>query len=355
MESINRFLTKPDVSIKEGWKQLNDNGYKILFIVDDHGVLIGSVTDGDVRRWILADRSIQEPLLRIMKSPPLRGLESDDEPKLRKLMLETRVECIPIVDAAGRPKQLLFWDTLFSREYTPTREESIDVPVVIMAGGRGVRLDPFTRILPKPLIPIGDKPIIEVIIEKFRQYGANRFFLSLNYRSSMIKAYFQDLPHEYDIHYIEEETPSGTAGSLHQLDGRLDGTFIVSNCDILVEANYADILRFHRENRNRITLIGSMRHLSIPYGVVEIENGGSLKEIKEKPEFDFLANTGLYVLEPDLLKRIPKNKVYHITHLIEQLRQENEKIGVYPISAKSWMDVGELKEYQETLMRFRSI
>lgn len=353
MDTLKPFLIPPDVSVKEAWKQLNENGYKILFVTDLEGILQGSVTDGDVRRWILADQPVTAPVSKIMKKQPISVPESKGLEAIKSLMLAHRIECVPVVDKSGRPRRVVFWDSVFGGKDTAIQDK-LDVPVVIMAGGRGVRLDPFTKILPKPLIPIGDKPILELIMEKFRAFDVRTFYLSVNYRSNMIKAYFEDLAHDYDLHYIEEETPSGTAGSLHQLKGRVKGTFIVSNCDIIVEANYADILRFHRERKNKITLVGSMRHFPIPYGVVEIENGGALKEIREKPEFDFLVNTGLYVLEPDLLARIPKDRIYHITHLIERLRQENEKIGVYPISAQSWMDVGELHEYRNTVKRFES-
>lgn len=351
MDNIKPFLISPDVSIKEAWRQLNENGYKILFVTDAGGVLQGSVTDGDIRRWILADQPITAPASKIMKSQPISVMETDGLEAIKQLMLANRIECVPVLDQSGSPQRLVFWDTVFGGKKSPPMEK-LDIPVVIMAGGRGIRLDPFTKILPKPLIPIGEKPILEIIMEKFRAYDVKKFYISLNYRSNMIKAYFQDVPHDYDIHYIEEETPSGTAGSLHQLNGRVDNTFIVSNCDIIVDANYADIVAFHRKRKNKITLVGAMRHFPIPYGVLEIENGGSLKEIREKPEFDFLVNTGLYILEPEILSRIPRDRVYHITHLIEHLRKESEKIGVYPIASQSWMDVGEIEAYRETLRRF---
>ena len=353
MIPLKKLLTKGDVSIKEGWKQLEENGYKTLFVVDACSVLIGSVTDGDIRRWILADRSIQEPLSKVMHANPIAVLETDGEESAKEQMLAHRVECIPVVDVHQRVKKVLIWDAVFKKKPIQPANTSMDVPVVIMAGGRGVRLDPFTRILPKPLIPIGEKPILEVIIDKFSLFGVKNFFISLNYRANMIKAYFEDIPHEYEINYFEESMPSGTAGSLHMLRGKIDQTFIVSNCDVIVDANYSDILKFHQNNKCKITLVCSMRHFPIPYGVVEIENGGMLKEIREKPEFDFLINTGLYVMEPELLNTIPNDRVFHITHLIDRLKKENERIGVYPVSSKSWMDVGEMKEYKETLLRFQ--
>jgi dTDP-glucose pyrophosphorylase len=351
MEKHKELLSSARVTIKEGWKQLGGNGYKVLFITDEGGFLIGSVTDGDIRRWILSDQSILQPISEVMNTNPLIVRETDSQEKIKNFMLHNRVECLPVVDSSFRPIRFLFWDSIFMKEEAVT-VEPIDVPVVIMAGGRGVRLDPFTRILPKPLIPIGDKPIIEMIIDRFRRHNISQFHISVNYRSNMIRAYFKDVQIDYNINFFEESTPLGTAGSLGLLKGTLNSTFMVSNCDILIEANYADIIKFHRENKNKITLVCSMRHFAIPYGVVEIENGGNLKRIHEKPEFDHLVNTGLYVLEPELLAQIPENRIFDITHLIEKLRGEDQKIGVYPVSDKSWVDVGELEEYKKNLRLF---
>jgi len=170
-----------------------------------------------------------------------------------------------------------------------------------MAGGEGTRLYPFTKILPKPLVPIGDKPILEIIINRFYEYGCTNFNLSVNYKSNIIKAYFSDFKHNYKINYIHEKKPLGTAGSLHILQNRIRKTFFVSNCDILIDADYADILKFHKQSKNKITLVTSMKHFTIPYGICEIGDGGALKNINEKPEQDLLVNTGLYVLEPEVL------------------------------------------------------
>ena len=168
----------------------------------------------------------------------------------------------------------------------------------------------------------------------------------------MIGVYFKDVIKNLKIQFLQEKTPSGTAGSLSLLADQLKETLIVSNADIIVEANYADVVRYHRENKNKITLVCSMKHFPIPYGVVEIENGGTLKGITEKPEFDHLVLTGVYVMEPELLRMVPQDTVFHMTHLIEKVKREGHKIGVYPVSEKAWMDIGELETYPETLTRF---
>lgn len=353
MKNIHLITVKPDISIKDGWRQLNENNYKILFVVDDDGILRGSVTDGDIRRWILADGSIQEPIFKLMNHNPVVVFETTPEEEIKQLIVKRRLECVPVLDINRRPSRYVSWDSVIEKKTKAVQREKIDIPVVIMAGGRGVRLDPFTKVLPKPLIPLGEKPILEHIIEKFRNHGVMNFFITLNYRSNMIRAYFEDIPRDFDLHFVQEVFPAGTAGALHHFKNRINSTFAVSNCDILIDADYADILRFHREKGNRITIVSSMRHFPIPYGVVEIEGGGRLKAIREKPEFDFLVNTGLYILEPELLHLIPDDRVFHMTHLIEHVRRENKEIGVYPISPTSWMDIGETKEYRDTLTKLQ--
>jgi len=352
MEKIKSLLIKPGISIKQAWKQLNDNGHKILFVINESGRLAGSVTDGDIRRLVLEDRSLLDPIDQAMCETPVTAGEMEGKEEIKKKLFKHRIHCIPVINNNQEIKKVIFWDELFNSEEINSVDQ-INVPVVIMAGGRGIRLDPFTKILPKPLMPIGDKPFIEIVLEKFENYGIKDFFLSLNYKSNMIKAYFQDCSHNFNIHYILEKTPLGTAGSLSLLEDKISSTFIVSNGDIQVDTNYADLLRFHRENKNKISLVCSMRHVPVPYGVVEIENGGALKGIREKPELDQLVLTGLYLVEPEMIRLIPKDKEFHMTHLIEKMRAENQKIGVYPVSEKSWIDIGELESYQKVLRRFQ--
>ncbi len=354
MKAIQHLLALADITIKDAWRRISENGYKILFIVDSQNSLLGSVTDGDVRRWILEDRSITDPVTSVMCADPIVAGEEESKEEIKRRLLNRRVECVPIINKRRQISEVIFWDNLFNDDPVVVADV-LDIPVVIMAGGLGKRLDPFTKILPKPLMPIGDKPIIEIIMEQFAQYGVDRFFVSLNYKSNMIKAYFQDCAFDYDIQYLNEERPLGTAGSLSLLRGKIDSTFIVSNADILVEANYANIMKFHKDSGNKITLVCSMKHIPVPYGVVDIGTGGVLKGIREKPEFDYLVMTGIYVLEPELIDKVPGDREYHITHLIDDLRAKNEKIGVYPVSEKAWMDIGEFKAYEGTLERFQRL
>jgi NDP-sugar pyrophosphorylase family protein len=200
--------------------------------------------------------------------------------------------------------------------------------------------------LPKPLIPIGDKPIIEIIMDKFHQYGVNEFFVSVHHRSRMIKAYFEERPISYKIHYIEEEEPLGTAGSLGFLYDKVKGSILVSNCDIIIESNYHEMVEFHESKKYDITIVGSFRHLTLPYGICFIENGGTLTRIEEKPEYDYLVNTGMYLIKKEVLELIADNRPTAITDLIQTVKAKGGRVGVFPIDEKSWIDVGQWEEYR---------
>ena len=350
--NLKKVLIKPGYSIKQALKQMDVMGEKTLIVVNDRNKIVGTITDGDIRRWILKGRSLGENLACAMNRRPLTLKEGFSKEGAKDLMLQKQVECLPVVDGEKKVIAALSWIDLF--ENNPKDLKSLKLPVVIMAGGEGARLHPFTKILPKPLMPIGDKPIIEIIINRFFDYGCNEFYLSLNYKSNIIKAYFSDFEHKYKINYILENKPLGTAGSLHLLKNRIKKTFFVSNCDILIEADYADMLKFHRQRKNRITLVSSMKNFTIPYGVCEIGNGGALRNIREKPEYDFLVNTGMYILDKSVIDDIPKNRFYNITDLISEYIERNEKIGVYPVSEKSWLDMGQFEALQEMLKRFEA-
>ncbi len=350
MGRFRKTLISPSFTIKQAMKQMDAMSEKTLLVVNDQGKLLGTITDGDVRRWILKGKSITENVYHIMNSKPISLNQDFERETAKNLMIRQTLECLPIVDDTRKVISAIWWSDLF--ENKSKKLKALKIPVVIMAGGEGSRLEPFTKIIPKALMPIGDKPIIEIIINRFFDYGCDDFYLSLNYKSNIIKAYFSDFEHQYKLTYIEESQPLGTAGGLHFLKNRINKTFFVSNCDILIEADYADILKFHQQKKNKITLVSSMKNFTIPYGVCEIENGGILKNIREKPEYDFFVNTGMYVLEKEVLADIPKNQFYNITELISDYLKKEEKIGVYPVSEKAWLDMGQFEALQEMLKKF---
>jgi len=349
MERLKEVLIKPEQTIKHVLKHMDGVGKKTMFVVDKENTLLGTVTDGDVRRWILKGFGLNESISKVMNTNPIFLREDYSKEEAKNLMVSKVIECIPIIDGQRRIISAMWWLDLFDNAFKKCKE--INIPVVIMAGGQGSRLAPFTNVLPKPLIPIQEKPIIELIIDKFVDAGCNTFYLSVNYKANLLKAYFNDIEHNYKINYVQEDMPLGTAGSLFLLKDIIKETFFLSNCDVLIEADYSDMLNFHMLNKNKITLVTSMKHYTIPYGVCEIKNGGGLKKIIEKPEYDFLVNSGMYILEPEILSDIPRKKFYNIIDLINSYMKRKEKIGVYPISEQSWVDMGEWDKLQEMFKR----
>lgn len=349
INEIKKLCIDKSSDLKVAMKKMDEGTEKILFVTENELKLFGILTDGDIRRWILSTGEVKGEVQEFCNTSPVVVHPEYNMDEIKDLMLARKFNALPVLDSAGIIIDILVWEVVFKDKKKNSIKQRIDVPVVIMAGGKGTRLEPFTNILPKPLIPIGDKPIIEIIIDRFREYGANDFYISINHKSRMIKAFFEELQHTYTVHYIEENEPMGTVGSLKLLEGKITGSFFVSNCDILIESNYKDILDFHNQNQNDITLVASLKNFRVPYGVCEIKNGGILQSIHEKPDYHFLVNTGLYVLNSSILAVIPGNKLFHITHLIDKVRGNNGKVGVYPVSEKAWIDIGEWREYRNAI------
>ena len=228
--------------------------------------------------------------------------------------------------------------------------DQFNVPVVIMAGGLGTRLKPLTNVLPKPLIPIGEKTIIEEIFDRFGKHGCENFYISVNYKSDLIEYYLNNQHLPYALHFFKESQPMGTAGSLSLLKGKLNQTFFVSNCDILIEQDYSEILAYHRSNKNEITVVAALKHFPIAYGTIETGKNGKLIKLVEKPELTFKINSGMYILEPHLLEEIPGNELFHITQLIDKVLERKGNVGVFPVSDKSWKDIGSWEELKQHLV-----
>lgn len=343
---IQELFISEDITIKDALKKLDQTAKKILLVTEESGYLKGIVTDGDIRRWILKNGDLSEKVNIIMNTSPISVVENEVK-SAKDILKKRKIEAIPVVDDNNHVTDIVFWHDKFGSKLN--HYNKLDNPVVIMAGGKGTRLQPYTKILPKPLIPIGDTPIVERIINRFHEYGCDNYYLTVNYKKNMIKAYFEDKEKKYKVKYIEEEQPLGTAGSLHLLRGKLDKTFFVSNCDILIEGNYSEMLKYHKENNNKITLISSLKHYTIPYGIIEIDSDSTVQRMVEKPEYDYLVNTGMYILEPECLYDIPENTFYHITELINKYIENGEKVGVFPVSENAWLDMGQFKEMENML------
>jgi dTDP-glucose pyrophosphorylase len=351
-EALTRFLIPPSMNLKDAMKRLEETEERIVFVTSANRELIGSLTDGDVRRWILAEGPLAALVTEACNRNPFTVAGSVVTDSIRALMVERRLTCVPVVDADGCIADLLFWDSVFA-ERSPRASRHLDSPVVVMAGGKGTRMEPFTRILPKPLVPIGDRAVIEIIIESFRRHGVGLFFLSVNHKARLIRAFFEELGAPYEVRYVEESEPRGTIGALSALRGQIDVPFFVTNCDVVVKIDFADLMDHHVRENNLVTLVASVKPFRIPYGVCDLTEGGLLAGIREKPEFEFLVNTGLYVVNASVLDMIPDHGLFHMTDLIAAVETAGGRVGVFPIGGDAWLDTGEWTEYRKTVEMLR--
>lgn len=352
-EEVQKFFIPEGMLVKQAMQTMSDVNHKTLFAVDEQRHLLGAVSDGDIRRWILSGGSLDAPIKNFFNTHPRAVGEVFHMEEVRAIMLELLINEIPVIDSDRKIIDVITLEMAFGDMGKKEKRASLKIPIVIMAGGKGTRLDPFTKILPKPLIPVGEKPIIEIIMDKFLEYGVNAFHLSLNHKGRMIKSYFEDTGDRYKISYIDEDRPLGTAGSLRALKDIPFESIIVTNCDILVESDYAEIVKLHEEQNNDITLVVSCRRHIIPYGICEIENGGSLRAIHEKPAQDLLVNTGMYVIKTKVLNLIPADTHCDITDLIASAKMQGCRVGVFPISESAWIDVGQWEEYHNAVKKLR--
>ena len=343
---------QPNITIRQAMKKISQSGEKCLVIVDEKNILLGTLSDGDLRKAILKGSEMSDSIQQIYQSNPTVLIDGEYEKEdIKKIFTQQRFDLIPVVNNRGELIDIFLWDKILNNG-KKDQKVKLNIPVVIMAGGKGTRMEPFTKVLPKPLVPIQEKPIIEHIIERFTEIGCSDFYLTVNYKGKILKAYFEELQPEYDIAFVDENEPLGTAGSLQYLKGKFDKPFFVTNCDIIIKTDYASLYEFHKKNNYDITLVASAKEYIIPYGTCELNGDGHLSHINEKPQYDFLINTGLYVLNPDVLNLIPKDKFYHITHLIEDAKNQGKKIGVFPVDEDDWIDIGQWAEYQKAIDKF---
>lgn len=343
MTPYEKYIISIDNTCIEALKQMDTIHSKVLIVITENK-FVGILTIGDIQRAIIKNLDLNTKIADIIDCQKLYANDTDSLDDVKKKMYAIRAELMPVVNKDGSLIEVYFWDDLFGdKQEMP--HNSIQLPVVIMAGGKGTRLQPLTNIYPKPLIPIGEKTIVEMIMDKFVSYQCTDFYISVNYKADVIRNYFDFINNpKYHITYFQEEKPMGTAGSLRLLKDQLHSTFFVSNCDILIKENYADILEYHKNNGNDLTVVAALKTYSIPYGTIITGENGILESIEEKPSLTFKINTGLYILEPSVLDEIPDD-FFHITHLMEKLQKKGARVGVYPISQNDWVDMGDWKEY----------
>lgn len=347
IQDIDRYKVPMSMSVRDAVRKMSEGGREFCVCVDQDDKVVGVFTDGDFRAAVFSGIQLDDKVLMLVNKKFKSVTRDYSDKEIIKLFRDTIIQQVPVLDN-GKLVKIIHKD-IFLSDTTRQDDRALDNSVVIMAGGRGARLDPFTRILPKPLIPLGDNPVIKVIMDEFSKYAIRKFYVSVNDKSRMIKAYFHDHQLPYEIKYIEEDKPLGTVGALKHLEDTFTSPFFVTNCDIIVRANYASALDFHIQGGHDLTLVGAMRNFMIPYGVCDIDQNGRLQSLREKPNYDFLVNTGFYVFNPQVIKHISPNRRFDITDLITELRINKLSIGVFPVTEHDWVDIGQWSEYHKAI------
>lgn len=350
IKDVSLNVISEDDSLKHALEQLDKITVKVLLVINDKQAFVASITDGDVRRAILAGASLKTMVSQVANFHPI-FLEHDDEAAAWQAMHEKKISALPIVDKEKKIQKVYFIGENEQERHT----EKLNVPVVIMAGGLGTRLYPYTKILPKPLIPISDIPISERIIQSFQEIGCEEFHMIVNYKCNMIKAYFNDMDNDYNIHFWDEETPLGTGGGLYLLKDDISNTFVLTNCDILILDDVRKIVRHHKNEMNQVTMVCSLKNFTIPYGIVNFSEGGEISSFEEKPQLSFFTNTGYYILETDIFKYINKHEKIGMPDIIDRMRRDGLKVGIYPISENAWLDMGQFDSMESMERRLKQL
>lgn len=351
-----KFLIPKGTTLLKAMEYLDAAASRNLYVVDDSNYLQGSLSDGDIRRALLKGANMDASVDEYMNNNPhfIEYIDREKTEHIKALMLELNIENVPVLDNNHVVVGIITWIDLFSSQKAVAYQPKTN-PVFILAGGTGSRLDPFTRILPKPLIPIDDQPIIEKIMDKFSYYGFDNFILSLFYKSDMIRAYFSDkdvICKYRTVDFVQEEFPLGTIGSIDFARSKLTDSFFISNADILIEADLNSILHYHQDSGAVLTVVGCVKNSVIPYGVLQTDERGLLLNIKEKPSCKSIINTGVYVAEPKFLSYIEANTQQDMTDALKTMLRAGERIGVYPVLEEQWFDIGHWLEYDRTRKYF---
>lgn len=344
---ISKFFIKPNATIKLAMETIDKSCKGIALIVDEDFRLKGTVTDGDVRRAILQGLSVDEKAEKIMNCHFTFVTKNYTIRLIENIFIQKSIYQIPVLDDEMRVVDIIFYQDLHKKEVR-------DNWVVIMAGGTGTRLLPLTRDIPKPMLKVGRKPILETIIEQVKSYGFSNIILCVNYKADIIERYFQDGSNfGVNIVYVRENRKLGTAGAIKLVERYLAKPFFVINGDVLTKLNFEQFLSHHINRENKITVAVREYGHQIPYGILEIQDE-RLTDIKEKPSFRYFVNGGVYCLQPEVVKYIPENEYFDITQLIDIYLRADDKVGSFLIT-EYWMDIGQLENYNQANIDYMTL
>lgn len=338
MPDIDSLTVSPEADLQEAIKAIDRGARQVALVVDDHARLVAVITDGNIRRGLLRGLTLDAPVIEVMNCRPTTAHIEDGLEAAWRLMRERQLHHVPIVDAEGRLVDLLWIDDV-------TRTERRSTPVVLMAGGLGMRLRPLTENVPKPMLPIGGRPILEQIIESFAEQGFVRFTLSVNYLGQIIRDHFGDgSALGVEIDYIEEPKRMGTAGALSLLPERPDEPVIVMNGDLLTSIHFDALLKFHHETDATATLCARQFDMQVPYGVIDAD-GTRLRGIVEKPVHRHFVNAGVYVLSPAVFDSLNRGQALDMPDLLSGLVESESPVSVFPIR-EHWLDIGRMEDLE---------
>ena len=335
-----KILINPNKTIFNALEVLQKTASKCLIVTNNKMQLLGTLNDGDIRRSILKKINLKTKINKIYKKKCFYLFKDKiHNLDLNNIFKKNDVHAIPVIN-----KNKIVVDVLLNKiNNIFKKNQKNKLEILIMAGGLGTRLKPFTNIIPKPLLLYNGKTIIENIIDFFLKYELDKFTVSVNYKNILIKSFFKELKPYYKVKYINERKPLGTAGVLSSLSKK-NKRFLITNCDTLIQYNLNDLILFHEKNKFDLTLIVATKVNQIPYGVCKVSND-CLKQIFEKPEQQYLANTGVYLVESKVFKNLKKNKNCSFVDLIKNCLKKKIRVGVYPVPDIAWKDFGQSSEF----------
>ena len=337
--SLDNIKILQDKKVKEAIKLIDKSPKQILLVIDKKNCLVGTITDGDIRRGILKGFSLEECVDNIMNKNPIVGNINETKEELLYKFKENNIHQIPLVDSNNNIIGIEYVDDF-------SNIENKETTIVIMAGGLGRRLRPLTEKTPKSLLRIHNIPIVQIIIERFRGYGFNNFIISVNYKAKMIESYLKDGRNlGVNISYIKEKKKLGTAGALSLLKNKVTKDFFIINGDVLTNINFNSLIKYHQEEVADATMCTKEYDFEVPYGIIQHKENNILN-IEEKPIYSFFINAGVYILSSSILKYIPNNEFYNMTDLFRILIKKKRKVISFPIR-ECWVDIGSKKDYEK--------
>ncbi|UWR35721.1 nucleotidyltransferase family protein (plasmid) [Sulfitobacter sp. W027] len=347
LTDLKKMTVQADASLRRVMEVIDSEARQIALVTDDIGVLVATVTDGDVRRGLLQGVQLDTPVSEIMHRNPTTLLQGASAASAQRLMRERGLHHIPVVDAGGRLVALALREGMTGVEPRPTR-------VLLMAGGLGMRLRPLTETVPKPMIPVGDKPLLERIVTRFQDQGFSRFTLSLNYLGQVIRDYFGDGSRlGVEIDYVEETKRMGTGGALSLMLHRPDEPFVVMNGDILTTTSFGAMMDFHVGTGSAVTICAREFNMQVPYGVLNTE-GTTLMSMEEKPVHRHLVNAGIYALSPLVFDHVKDGEPLDMPDLVDRVKEAGHQVSVFPVR-EYWMDIGRIEDLDRARAEYETV